>query len=60
MQRVKHRENKLSSKNHEIECPMCEAHCLVEVKNSDDVPEHCPMCGHPIDIDEDMFEDYED
>lgn len=39
---------------------MCEAHCLVEVKNSDDVPEHCPMCGHPIDIDEEMFEDYED
>ena len=39
---------------------MCEAHWFIEVRNSEDVPEHCPMCGHPVDIDHDMFEDYEE
>lgn len=51
----------MSSKAHKIVCPMCEAVSLVEVVNYDDQPEHCPMCGHPVDLDDEYGdEEYED
>lgn len=34
--------------NYQIECPHCEADTIVKMPN-DDPPEHCPVCGEPID-----------
>ena len=42
---------------YDITCNMCESKTLVEVINEDEAPEHCPMCGHPIDLSSDYDED---
>lgn len=51
----------MAKRNYDIECPVCEEVTLVEVVSSDDVPEHCPMCGQSIVLDEEFMddEDYE-
>lgn len=49
----------MKKNTHDIKCAMCEIETLVEVINDDEVPEHCAMCGHPIDISAD-YDDEDD
>jgi len=47
----------LAKRNYDIECPVCDGRTVIEVLNSDDEPEHCPLCGAPIDLDEEYFDE---
>ncbi|MDB4443372.1 hypothetical protein N9157_02570 [Saprospiraceae bacterium] len=41
------------------ECTICEEETLIEVI-SGEVPCHCPMCGYPIIMEEEGYEELED
>jgi endogenous inhibitor of DNA gyrase (YacG/DUF329 family) len=42
-----------------IECPICDEETLVEAI-SGETPYHCPMCGHPVNIEEDGYDEEDD
>ncbi len=45
------------SRNHDIECPVCDGQVVIEVINTNDTPEYCPLCGAPQDLDEEYFDE---
>lgn len=47
----------MAKRNYDIECPICDGRVVVEVLNTDEEPEHCPLCGASIDLDEEYFDE---
>lgn len=38
--------------DYKIECPICDISTTVHVHYDEDKPQHCPMCGEDIEVEE--------